>query len=524
MADYVGGSDWYQQYWQDQAAQAAAALGRARLEYDKWRTEYIDRYSVETDRAYKEATIRLQEAEQKWNQTKYYSDLAWNKEQYGKTAASTKQQFDVSTQMGTWNSQNQNAAQNAQITGRLAMVNPQPNLPYTYQREILIADFKAKYGREPTDAEIEALLPWYTTAAPNKGSPVAPGTTPTTSPGTTGEPGEKTPGPTVVPNDSEYWEPDQGWPEVTAAFVQLINKEWQDANFKWEPDPKWGWPKNWRDSLNRWLEEGGVPSYIPKEQLDAIKGKNGESWWQLMGAKSRKDDWANWQAPADWQDKWRKMRDVYKDKGQADVWEPDDPNWKPPADWNWPPDWKERMAKGAVRTGKANKSPSTTAAAGNASTEPTDWGILPGAGGKWNLPGTPGYVPPGPESTTPATGGVTDPYVGGGKSSATKAPTQEWQYSMGAATTTGKTPSDDEAMAAFKKYYGQFDVSPGASGPPAATGAPPANDPEAMAAFNKYYGSQNTTPPANTTTTFPGTADLNQWQSWKTALTGRGGY
>jgi hypothetical protein len=483
MADQslVGGTDWYAQYWQDQNAQASQALGRARLEYDKWRTEYIDRYSVETDREYKRATIALQEAEAKWNQTKYYSDLDWSKEQYGKTAAATKQGLDVSTQMGTWNQQNQNALSKAQVTGRLEMMSTQPNLPYTYQREILIADFKAKYGREPTDAEIEALLPWYTTAAPNKTSPVAPGTTPTAPTPTSPDP-TKEPTPLAPSDNSTYWEPDQGWAEATAAFVHITNDEWKAAGKTWEPDPQWGWPKNWRDSLSRWIEEGGVPAYIPKAQLDAIKGKNGETWWQLMGAKTRKDDNANWQAPADWQDKWRKMRDIYKDKGQADVWEPDDPNWKPPADWNWPPDWKTRMDAGAVRTGKANKAPGTAAA-------------TPAVSG---VPSVGGDVPPSPKET------------------ATKAPTQEWQYAMGASTASG-TPSDADAMAAFKKYYGQYDVSPSASGPPAGATTPSANDPEAMAAFTKYYGSQSSS-------TAPSTADLNQWQSWKTALTGRGGY
>jgi hypothetical protein len=90
------------------------------------------------------------------------------------------------------------------------------------------------------------------------------------------------------------------------------------------------------------------------------------------------------------------LRAVYKDKGQADVWEPDDPNWKPPADWNWPPDWKERMGKGAVRTGKANKLPSaaaTTTTSTTTTTTPTT--------------GT-GYTSPFTGATEPSTTGVTD--------------------------------------------------------------------------------------------------------------------
>lgn len=371
MAEQVGitNSDLAKQIDDTAYKQATLAYQQASLEYQYWYAKNVAIPSMENQRKYQEALIKMQEAELAWAKEKFALESKRSAYEFDVQAGvgMGQQQFDVTQAINMWQQEAKNEADRGNLVGAYRRTGTEPVLPYHYQLAQLKRDYLARYGKEISEEEIDRLLPWYSKAA--KGSAVAKPPSTTGTPGTM--PGEPTPIPSPLPAEPTFsdpdWEPDGGWARVTAALLHIINPEWKAANYKWEPDPKWNWPSDWRKRFESWVAAGGVPELIPKDQLP-------EKWWEQLGVTSRAADYANWKAPYNWKEKFNELYPNAAVKA-------DDPAWTPPADWNWPPDWKDRIAKGAVGTGYKAYDPTKAAAApGTGTTAGGDTGVPVGKG------------------------------------------------------------------------------------------------------------------------------------------------
>ena len=347
-----GGSEYTSQIDETAYKQATLAYQQASLEYQYWYAKNVAIPSMENQRKYQEALIKMQEAELAWAKEKFALEQKRSAYEFDVQSGvgMGQQQFDVTEAFNEWQQEAKNEAERGSLVGAYRRTSSAPTLPYHYELAQLKRDYLARYGKEISEEEIDRLLPWYSKSVKSGAVAKAPTTT-TATPGTRKE--EPTTIPTE-PTEPTYtdpdWEPDGGWARVTTALLHIINPEWKAANYKWEPDPKWGWPSDWRKRFESWVAAGGVPESIPKDQLP-------EKWWEQLGVTSRAADYANWKAPYNWKEKYNEL---YPNAGVK----PDDPNWTPPSDWNWPSDWKDRIAKGAVGTGyKAYDPTKATAAA-----------------------------------------------------------------------------------------------------------------------------------------------------------------
>ncbi len=159
-------------------AQANAKYQAALLELQRARQESIDKPNAE---AYRRALL----AEEALGQAQLALGEAQRQDQvnqYAQTQGAQQQQFDVNTAMNTWQGQAQQAAQRGNATGGYAATPAAPSLPYHYQRDQYNRDYLAQYGQNPTSAQVEQQLPWYSNATQQS---------PTTQPPTTPAPDDK---------------------------------------------------------------------------------------------------------------------------------------------------------------------------------------------------------------------------------------------------------------------------------------------------------------------------------------------